>query len=100
MKIILYASPLSAFWHKVHNIRFEKQLRALSWLTAIELRPPVSVSSTKISKFYDPTDSEHQFHEMWIKNLQSIGVELWSSWLGNYSQNHFNIFNLQYDGEA
>ena len=30
MEIMLYPSPLSVFSHKVHNIRFEKQIRSLS----------------------------------------------------------------------
>ena len=30
---------------------------------AIELEPPVSVSSTKISKFHAPSDSEYKFHK-------------------------------------
>ena len=36
--------------------------------TAIELGPPVSESSTKISKFHAPTDSEHKFHKARIEN--------------------------------
>ena len=36
--------------------------------TAIELGPPVSESSTKISKFHAPTDSEHKFHKVRIEN--------------------------------
>ena len=30
MKMMLFASPSSVFLHKVHNIRFEKQMRILS----------------------------------------------------------------------
>ena len=36
--------------------------------TAIELGPPVSESSTKISKFHAPTDSEHKFNKARIEN--------------------------------
>ena len=55
MKIMLSASPsLFFFLHKVHNVRFEKQIRILSQLTVIELGLPVSESSTRISKSYDP----------------------------------------------
>ena len=34
----------------------------------IELGPPVSKSSTRISKFYDRTDYEHKFYETKIEN--------------------------------
>ena len=34
----------------------------------IELGPPVSESSTRISKFYAPTDSEHKFRKAGIEN--------------------------------
>ena len=54
MKIMLSASPSLFFLHKVHNVRFEKQIRILSQLTVAELGLPVSESSTRISKFYDP----------------------------------------------
>ena len=60
-----------------------------SILTVIELGPPVSKSSTWISKFYDPTDSEHEFYERKIKNWLSIGFELESTWLVTYRHNHY-----------
>ena len=67
----------------------------------IELGLPVLESSTRISKFYDPTaDCEHKFHKMMIENWLSIGLELQSPWLGTYSHNHYTMFNLQYDGES
>ena len=59
MKIMLSTSPSVFLPHKVDNIRFEKQIRILSQLTIIELGPPVSDSSTRISKFHDPTHSEN-----------------------------------------
>ena len=34
----------------------------------IELRPPLLVSSIKISKFCAPTDSDHKFYEVGIEN--------------------------------
>ena len=37
-------------------------------LTVIELGPPVSESSAKISKFYAPIDSKHNFHKAGIEN--------------------------------
>ena len=42
----------------------------------IELGPPVSESSTKISKFHAPTDSEHKFHKARIENLPPIEFKL------------------------
>ena len=65
-----------------------------------ELGSPVSESSTRISKFYDPIDSEHKFHKTRIKYCLFIGFELGSPWLGTYSHNHYTMFNLQYDGES
>ena len=44
----------------------------------IELVLPVSESLTKISKFYDPTDSKYKFHKTRIENLLTIGFELGS----------------------
>ena len=42
----------------------------------IELGPPVSESSTRISKLYDPTDSEHKCHKTKIQYFLSIDFEL------------------------
>ena len=42
----------------------------------IKLGPPVLESLTRISKFYDPSDSEHKSHEMTIENWLSIDSEL------------------------
>ena len=39
---------------------------------AMELGPPVLESSTKISKFHDPIDSEHKFHKTRIENWPPI----------------------------
>ena len=58
-----YLPLIDFFSHKVHNIRFEKQIRILPQLMVIELGPPVSESSTRISKFHDPTDSEDKFYK-------------------------------------
>ena len=76
MKIMLSASPSLFFSQKVHNIKFEKQIRILSQLTVTELGPPVSESSTRISKFHDPTDSEHKFYKTKTENWQSISFKL------------------------
>ena len=77
IKRMLSVSHSSAFSHKVHNTRFEKQIRLIPSLMApIELGPPVSKYSTRILKFYDPNDSEHKFDKMRIKNWLSIDFEL------------------------
>ena len=44
----------------------------------IKLGPPVLESFTRISKFYEPSDSEHKFYEMTIENWLSIDFELGS----------------------
>ena len=77
MKIIL-ASPSLFFSHKVLNFRFEKQICILPQLSVIELGPPLSESSTSISKFHDPTNSERKFYKTRIENWLSIGSELGS----------------------
>ena len=45
----------------------------------IELGPPVSESSTKISTFYSPTDSEHKFNKTEIENWLPVAFNLGSS---------------------
>ena len=98
---MLSASPSSFFFlHKVHNIRFEGQIRILSYLTVIEFRPPVSESSARICEFYDPTNSKHKIHKTRIENWLPIGFELGFPWLRAYSHNRYIIFNLQYDEES
>ena len=66
----------------------------------LKFGPSVSQWSIWISKIYNPTDSEHKFHETKIENWLSIGFELESSWLETYSHNHYTMFNLPYDGET
>ena len=100
IKLMLSASPSLVFSHKVHKIRFEKQIRILSYLKLIELGPPVSQSSTWISKSYGLTDSEHKCYKRKIENWLFIGFELKSPRLVTYSHNHYTMFNLQYDGES
>ena len=55
--------------------------------------PPVSESSTRISKFYYTTDSEYKLHKTTIENWLSIGFKLEFPWLETYSHNHYSIFN-------
>ena len=61
IKIMLSTSPSSVFSQKVHNIKSEKQVPILPWAMVIKLGPPVLESFTRISKFYEPSDSEHKF---------------------------------------
>ena len=63
--IMLSASP-SSFFKQSSHIGM-KIVNKHSLRTAIELGPSVLESSTKISKFHAPTDSEHKFHRAWIK---------------------------------
>ena len=72
----------SFFSHKVHNIRFEKQICILTYLMVIELGPPM---------FYNPT--EHKLHRMGNENSLSIGLELEFSWMEIYSHNHYIMFS-------
>ena len=58
----------------------------------------MSESSTRISNFYNPTDTEHKLHKTRIENLLSIGLELESHWLGTYSHNHYTMLSLERDG--
>ena len=69
-------------------------------VSLVELGPPVSESLTRVSKFYDPTYSEHKFHKTRIKNWLSIAFKLGFSWLRTYSHNHYIILNLQCNGES
>ena len=64
-----------------------------SILIVSELRPPVSKSSTRISKFYAPTDSELKFYKTVIENCLSIVYNLGLSWLGTCCHNHHTMFN-------
>ena len=54
----------------------------------IGLGPPMSDSSTKISKFHTITDSEHNIHEARIRNWLLIIIELGSPLLGICSHNY------------
>ena len=56
--------------------------------TGVELRPPMSESSTKISKFYAHSDSEHKFHKARIEIWLPIGFKLRYPWLVTCSYNH------------
>ena len=71
---MLSVSPSLFFSHKVHKIRFEKQIRILSQLTVTKFGLPVSESSTRISKFYDSNDSEQMILNInFIKQESKIG---------------------------
>ena len=55
---------------------------------AIELGPPMSESSSKISKFYVPTDSEHKLNKTRIENWPPIEFKLGFPWLRIRRYNH------------
>ena len=74
--IILSASPSSFFKQSSHIGIGTKFVNKDSFRTAIELRPPVSESLTKILKFHAPTDSEHKFHKARIENWSPIEFKL------------------------
>ena len=83
-----------------HRCSFTQSSQYRNWkgnkfsiLMVSELRPPVSESSTRISKFYTPTDSELKFYKTGIENCLSIVYNLGSSWLGTCCHNHHTIFN-------
>ena len=63
----------------------------------VPIEPPMSEPSTRISKFYDPIDSEQKFVETRIENWLFIGFVLASLWLRTYSHNHYTMSNLHYD---
>ena len=60
----------------------------------------MSESSTSISKFYEPPDSDHKFHKTRIENWLSIGFELGFPWQRTYCYNHYTMFNTQDDREG
>ena len=64
-----------------------------SILTVIELGPPVSEYSTRISKFYAPTNSKHKFNKTDIENWLPIGFSLGPSWLWTRWHNDCTMFN-------
>ena len=74
--IILSASPSSFFKQSSHVGIGTKIVSKDSIRTAIEFGPPVPESSTKISKFHAPTDSEHKFHKVRIENWSPIEFKL------------------------
>ena len=58
-----------------------------------ELRPPVSQSTTRISKFYATTISELKLHKTKIENWLPMWFNLGSSLLETRSHNHYSMFN-------
>ena len=70
------ASPSSFFKQSLHKVIGTKIGNKDSIQTVIEIGPPVSQSSTKISKFHAPTDSEQKFHKARIENWPPIEFKL------------------------
>ena len=93
MKIMLSASPSSVFSQSLQYQIFKANTCSiLILLTAIKLRLPVSESSTRFSKFYDPTDFEHKFYKTKIKKWLPIGFGLHclSSTVAVFSDSNFS----------
>ena len=67
-----------------------------SILTVIEVRPSVSESSTRITKFYVPTASELKFRNTGIKNWLLPGIELVSTTTILYSTAVNSNLNILY----
>ena len=97
MKIMLSVSPSLVFFHTNFTI---SDLKSKYILTVIELGLPLSESSTRISDFYYPTDSEHKFHKTRIIYWLSIGFELEFPWKRTYNHNYNTMFNIQFDRES
>ena len=70
---MLSASPHLFSTQSLHYQNWKSNKYSI--ITVIELGPPVSKSSTRISKFYAPTDSEQKFHKTGIENWLPIGFE-------------------------
>ena len=85
---MLFASPSSFFKQSSHIGIGAIIVNSHSIRTAIELRPPVSESSTKILKFHAPADSEHKFHKARIENWPPIEFKLGFPWLRIRRHNH------------
>ena len=86
INIKLSASPSSVF-HTKCTYQNWNSIKHSIW-TIIKVGLPVQESSTKISKFHAPNDSENKFSKAIIENWLSIGVELGSPWLGTCRCNH------------
>ena len=99
MKITLSASPSLIFFTQSLQYQIWKSNKYSilakgnrTWTANVEY-------STRISKFYDPTDSEYKFHKTRIKNWLSIGFEV-GNWLRIYCCNQHIMFNIQFDGKS
>ena len=88
--IMLSASPSSFFKESSHiGIgAIIENINKYSIRMAIEHGSTVSESSTKISKFHAPTDSEYKFHKARIENWPPIEFKLGFLWLRIRRYNH------------
>ena len=73
---MLSASPSSFFKQSSHIGIGTKTVNKVSIQPAIELGPRVLEYSTKISKCYASTDSEHKFYKVRIENWPPTGFKL------------------------
>ena len=86
-----YLIMLSAFPQRFQTIFVYgnwNENRKQAFYTNDKLGPPVSESSTKISKFHGPNDSEHKFHKARIENWPPIKFKLGFPGLKIHSHNH------------
>ena len=62
-------------WFFTYTLQYQDS-KSGKYSILIELGPPVLKSSTRISYFYAPTDSEYKFHKTKIRNCVPIGFGL------------------------
>ena len=65
-----------------------------NWTASVGVLNQLQDLVTRISKFHDPTDSEHKFNKTRIENWLSIGFELGFPRLRTYCHNHYTMFNI------
>ena len=91
--VLSWPSPSPSHSFSTQSSQYQNsKANKYSILTVNELGLPVLESSTRISKFYAPTDSEHKFNKTEIENWLPIGYNLGSSWLGTRSHNRYTMF--------
>ena len=71
---MLPASPSSVFHTKFTTLDLKTNKHSI--LTAIELEPPTSESSTWTAKYHASTASEQKFCKKGIQNWPLIGIEV------------------------
>ena len=93
---VLFRGGSQHVFHSYEPLRY-LQMMVFEIVTVNELGPLVFESSSRISKVYATTDSEHKFNKTEIKNWLPIGYNLRSSWLGTPSHNCYTMFISQWE---